>query len=40
MSKKNFHQAINEALRQEMRRDPRVFVVSEEIAGKPAHRAG
>jgi pyruvate/2-oxoglutarate/acetoin dehydrogenase E1 component len=33
MSKKNFRQAINEALRQEMRRDPRVVLMGEDIAG-------
>ncbi|MBV8613184.1 MAG: alpha-ketoacid dehydrogenase subunit beta [Acetobacteraceae bacterium] len=33
MSKKSFRQAINEALRQEMRRDPRVVVMGEDIAG-------
>jgi 2-oxoisovalerate dehydrogenase E1 component len=29
----NFGQAINEALRQEMRRDPSVFVIGEDVAG-------
>jgi acetoin:2,6-dichlorophenolindophenol oxidoreductase subunit beta len=33
MSKKSFRQALNEALRQEMRRDPRVVVMGEDIAG-------
>ena len=33
MSRKSFRQAINEALRQEMRRDPRVVVMGEDIAG-------
>lgn len=33
MSKKSFRQAINEALRQEMRRDPRVILLGEDIAG-------
>jgi len=33
MSKKSFRQAINEALRQEMRRDPRVVVMGEDVAG-------
>lgn len=33
MSKKSFRQAINEALRQEMRRDPRVVLIGEDIAG-------
>ncbi|MFT8468625.1 MAG: alpha-ketoacid dehydrogenase subunit beta, partial [Acetobacter syzygii] len=33
MSKKSFRQAINEALRQEMQRDPRVILRGEDIAG-------
>lgn len=33
MSKKSFRQAINEALRQEMRRDPRVILMGEDVAG-------
>ena len=33
MSRKTFRQAINEALRQEMRRDPRVVLLGEDIAG-------
>ena len=33
MSKKSFRQAINEALRQEMRRDPRVVLMGEDIVG-------
>jgi len=33
MSKKSFRQAINEALRQEMERDPRVVVMGEDVAG-------
>ena len=33
MSKKSFRQAINEALRQEMRRDPRVVLMGEDVAG-------
>ncbi|MBV9748718.1 MAG: alpha-ketoacid dehydrogenase subunit beta, partial [Acetobacteraceae bacterium] len=33
MSRKSFRQAINEALRQEMRRDPRVVLMGEDIAG-------
>ena len=33
MRKKSFRQAINEALRQEMRRDPRVVVMGEDVAG-------
>jgi pyruvate dehydrogenase E1 component beta subunit len=33
MSKKSFRQAINEALRQEMRRDPNVIVMGEDVAG-------
>jgi acetoin:2,6-dichlorophenolindophenol oxidoreductase subunit beta len=33
MSKKSYRQAINEALRQEMERDPRVIIMGEDIAG-------
>jgi len=33
MPKKSYRQAINEALRQEMERDPRVVVMGEDIAG-------
>ncbi|MDE0679134.1 MAG: alpha-ketoacid dehydrogenase subunit beta [Gammaproteobacteria bacterium] len=33
MSEKSFRQAINEALREEMRRDPTVFLIGEDIAG-------
>lgn len=33
MSKKSFRQAINEALRQEMRRDPTVVLMGEDVAG-------
>ncbi len=33
MSKKSFRQAVNEALRDEMRRDPRVILMGEDIAG-------
>jgi len=33
MSKKSFRQAVNEALAQEMRRDPRVIVMGEDVAG-------
>jgi len=33
MSKKSFRQAINEALRDEMRRDPSVVVIGEDVAG-------
>jgi pyruvate dehydrogenase E1 component beta subunit len=33
MSKKSYRQAINEALRQEMRRDPNVIVLGEDVAG-------
>ena len=33
MSKKTYSQAINEALRQEMRRDPNVIILGEDVAG-------
>lgn len=33
MSKKTYSQAINEALRQEMRRDPNVIIIGEDVAG-------
>ena len=33
MSKKSYRQAINEALRQEMERDPRVILMGEDVAG-------
>lgn len=33
MSEKSFRQAINEALREEMRRDPKIFLIGEDIAG-------
>ena len=33
MAKKSYRQAINEALRQEMERDPRVILMGEDIAG-------
>lgn len=33
MSRKSFRQAINEALRDEMRRDPKVFIIGEDIVG-------
>jgi pyruvate/2-oxoglutarate/acetoin dehydrogenase E1 component len=33
MAKKSFREAINEALRLEMRRDPRVIVMGEDVAG-------
>jgi len=33
MPKKSYRQAINEALRQEMRRDPRVVLIGEDVAG-------
>ena len=33
MSKKSFRQAINEAMAQEMRRDPRVILMGEDVAG-------
>ena len=34
MSKKSYRQAINEALAQEMRRDPTVIVMGEDNAGR------
>lgn len=33
MARKSYRQAINEALRQEMRRDPRVIIIGEDVAG-------
>ncbi len=33
MSKKSYRQAINEAIWQEMERDPRVIIMGEDIAG-------
>jgi pyruvate dehydrogenase E1 component beta subunit len=33
MGKKSFRQALNEAMRQEMRRDPRVILLGEDVAG-------
>ena len=33
MSKKSYRQAINEAIRQEMRRDHRVIIMGEDISG-------
>jgi pyruvate/2-oxoglutarate/acetoin dehydrogenase E1 component len=33
MPQKSIHQALNEALAQEMRRDPRVVAISEDVAG-------
>src|SRR5258705_12936380 len=33
MPQKSIRQALNEALRQEMRRDPRVVVIGEDVAG-------
>jgi pyruvate dehydrogenase E1 component beta subunit len=33
MSRKSYRQAINEAIREEMRRDPRVILVGEDVAG-------
>lgn len=33
MPKKSYRQAINEALRQEMRRDPNVIIIGEDVAG-------
>ena len=40
MSKKSFRQAINEALRQEMQRDPRIILMGEDIAGGQGGSAG
>ncbi|GBQ71276.1 pyruvate dehydrogenase E1 component subunit beta [Ameyamaea chiangmaiensis NBRC 103196] len=40
MSKKSYRQAINEALRQEMRRDPRVVLIGEDVAGGRGGSAG
>jgi pyruvate dehydrogenase E1 component beta subunit len=33
MPKKSYRQAINEAIRQEMERDPRVILMGEDVAG-------
>jgi pyruvate dehydrogenase E1 component beta subunit len=33
MARKSYRQAINEALRQEMRRDPNVIIIGEDVAG-------
>ena len=33
MPKKSYRQAINEAIRQEMERDPRVVIMGEDVAG-------
>ena len=33
MPQKSIRQALNEALRQEMRRDPRIIVIGEDVAG-------
>ena len=33
MPQKSIRQALNEALRQEMRRDPRIVVIGEDVAG-------
>src|SRR6201997_1133555 len=33
MPKKSYRQAINEAIRQEMRRDPRVIIMGEDVSG-------
>src|SRR3546814_9088824 len=33
MAMKSFRQAVNDALRQEMRRDPRVVLMGEDVAG-------
>ena len=38
MALKSIRQALNEALAQEMRRDPRVVVIGEDVAVAPAHR--
>ncbi|WP_336945860.1 alpha-ketoacid dehydrogenase subunit beta [Asaia sp. HN010] len=40
MSRKSFRQAINEALRQEMRRDERVILMGEDVAGGKGGSAG
>src|SRR5438045_7167556 len=36
MPQKSIRQALNEALRQEMRRDPRIIVIGEDVAGGAA----
>ena len=33
MPKKSYRQAINEAIRQEMERDPRVIMMGEDVSG-------
>jgi len=33
VSRKTYLQAINEAVRQEMKRDPKVIVIGEDVAG-------
>ena len=40
MPKKSFREAINEALTQEMERDPKVFVIGEDIAGGQGGKEG
>ena len=36
MPQKSIRQALNEALRQEMQRDPRIIVIGEDVAGGAA----
>src|SRR5258707_10414375 len=36
MPQKSIRQALNEALRQEMRRDPRIIIIGEDVAGGAA----
>src|ERR1043166_4430918 len=36
MPQKSIRQALNEALRQEMRRDPRIIIIGEDVAGRAA----
>ena len=36
MPQKSIRQALNEALRQEMRRDPTIIVIGEDVAGGAA----
>ena len=40
MPKKSYRTAINEALRMEMERDPRVILIGEDIAGGQGGSAG